>query len=61
MARKKKPKTDSEKLDTMIGLLKTLVALELSKGGVKQVKIGKMLGIATGTVNSMIKGYKPGK
>lgn len=56
--RKKKPKTDSDRLDTIISLLQTLVAVELTKGGINQAKIGKILGIATGSVNALMKGYK---
>ena len=58
MARKKSAKTESEKLDTLIALTQTMVAIELSKGGVPQAQIAKTLGIATATVNNLLKGYK---
>lgn len=53
--------TDAQKADLQIALLQTLVAIELSKGGLSQTDIGKVLGISTGSVNKLIKGYKPPK
>ncbi|MEO1019277.1 MAG: hypothetical protein AAFY56_16535 [Pseudomonadota bacterium] len=42
--------------DVMIGLLQNLLAIELWRGGLSQAEIGKRLGVATGTVNGMLKG-----
>lgn len=55
------PKIEAGKLDTLITLTQTLVAIELSKGGLSQKGIGEVLGIAAGSVNKLIKGYKPPK
>lgn len=57
--RRKIPKSEVEKLDVLITLTQTLVAIELAKGGLSQAEIGKVLGIAAGSVNKLIKGYKP--
>jgi predicted transcriptional regulator len=48
----------NRKLDTVIELLRILVALELSKNGVVQGLIGKRLHVATATVVEMLKGMK---
>jgi hypothetical protein len=48
----------SEKLDTVIVLLKHLLVLELSKGGVTHAEIGKHAKIATATVGKLLRGYK---
>ena len=45
-----------KKLDTIIELLKHLVAVELARGGVPQTKIAKRVRLATGTVNKMLQG-----
>jgi transposase-like protein len=47
-----------EKLDTIIELLKHLVAVELARGGVPQTKIAKRVRLATTTVNKMLQGIK---
>jgi transposase-like protein len=47
-----------EKLDTIIELLKHLVAVELARGGVPQTKIAKRVRLATATVNKMLQGIK---
>ena len=49
-----------EKLDTVIELLQHLLALQLAERGVKQVDIGKHLGVATATVSKLLKGVKRG-
>ena len=61
MAKSKTSKTEDDKLNTLITLTQTLVAIELAKGGLSQAEIGKILGIAAGSVNKLIKGYKPPK
>jgi hypothetical protein len=61
MKRAKKAKTVEEKLDKIITLLMQLVAIEMTKGGVAQVAIGKRLGISTGSTNDLLKGYKAPK
>jgi hypothetical protein len=45
-----------EPMDEVIDLLKKLLILELFKMNVPQAEIGKRLGIATGSVNKMLKG-----
>jgi hypothetical protein len=53
VAKKQKPVSDL----TMIAyLLQNLLAIELWRGGLTQAEIGTRLGVATGTVNSMLKG-----
>ena len=47
-----------EKLDTIIELLKHLIALELARAGVPQAKIAKRVKLATGTINKMLQGVK---
>jgi predicted transcriptional regulator len=47
-----------KKLDTIIDLLRQLVALEFSKRGVSRDIIGKRLHIAKATVVEMLKGLK---
>jgi predicted transcriptional regulator len=44
-----------KKLDTIIGLLQHLLALQLAGRGVKQTEIGKHIHIATATVSKMLK------
>jgi len=48
-----KPKANDDKITQ---LLQNLLAIELWRGGISQAEIGKRLGIATGTVNKMLKG-----
>ena len=50
-----------EKLDTIVELLKTLVAVELARGGVPQAQIAKRVKLATATVNKILKGIKKEK
>jgi transposase len=47
-----------EKLDTIIELLKHLLAVELARGGVPQAQIAKRVKLATATVNKMLRGIK---
>ncbi len=47
-----------EKLETIIELLKHLIALDLARAGVPQAKIAKRVKLATGTVNKMLQGVK---
>jgi len=54
--RKTTPKTDLDKLDEIIRLLQILVASNLNTSGVKQAEIAKKLGIATASVNQILKG-----
>ena len=56
--RKKLPKSEAEKLDVLISLMQTLVAIELLKGGLSQQEIGKNLGMSVGSVNKLVKGYR---
>jgi len=57
--RRKLPKSEAEKLDVLITLMQTLVAIELIKGGLTQAEVGATLGIGAGSVNRLIKGFKP--
>ena len=50
-----------EKMDLVIGLLRTLVAVELSQKGVPVVTIGKRLRMKTGKVIELLKGVKKSK
>ncbi len=56
-----KSNSNIDKSSQMVGLLQQLVAIELLKGGVPQTEIGKRLGIATGSVNKILKGVKVSK
>ncbi len=47
-----------KKLDTVIDLLRQLVALEFSRRGASKELIGKRLHIAKSTVVEMLKGVK---
>lgn len=47
-----------QKLDTAIGLLQHLLALELAREGVPQQMIAKHLHMAKASVNAMLKGVK---
>jgi DNA-binding IclR family transcriptional regulator len=47
-----------EKLDTIIELLKHVLAVNLARGGVPQAKIAKRVRLATATVNKMLQGIK---
>lgn len=49
------------KLDTAIELLRHLLAIELSKGGVPKSEIGKHLRVAKSSVVKMLRSYKEGK
>ena len=53
-----KSSSSVDKSSQIVGLLQQLVAIELLKGGVSQAEIGKRLGIATGSVNKILKGIK---
>ena len=50
-----------KKLDTIIGILKQMLAIELYKLGMPQTEIAKRLHIATKGVNEMLKGLKKEK
>lgn len=43
---------------TIAQLLQNLLAIELWRGGLSQAEIGKRFGIATSSVNKMLKGVK---
>jgi len=43
-------------LETIALLLQNLLAIELWRGGLAQVEIGKRLGMRTASVNKMLKG-----
>lgn len=47
-----------QKLDEVIELLKSLIAIELARGGIPQAQIAKRLKLATATVNKMVQGLK---
>jgi predicted transcriptional regulator len=47
-----------QKLDTAIGLLQHLLAIELAREGVPKQAIAKHLDVATATVVQMLKGAK---
>ena len=51
---KKKQSVDDVK--TISKFLQNLLAIELWRGGLSQAEIGKRVGVATGTVNKMLKG-----
>jgi predicted transcriptional regulator len=46
----------NDDLKTVTQLLQNLLAIELWRGGLSQAEIGKRLGMATGSVNKMLKG-----
>lgn len=50
-----------QKLDTIIQLLKHLLALQLYRSDVPQAEIGKHLHVATGSVAKMLKGVRKEK
>ena len=50
-----------KKLDAMIELLQNLLALELSKNGVRQTEISKRLHVANLKVGKMLAGVKRAK
>lgn len=58
---KENNQTIEKKLDTLIELMRQLLALELSRSGVPQKEIGKRLHVATATVVVMLKGVKKEK
>jgi len=43
-------------LKTITKLLQNLLAIELWRGGLSQAEVGKRIGVATGSVNRMLKG-----
>jgi predicted transcriptional regulator len=47
-----------KKLDTIIGLLQHMLALQLASRGVRQTQIGKHIHVATATVGKMLKGVR---
>ena len=51
---KKQESVEEQKI--IIKLLQNLLAIELWRGGLSQAEIGKRIGVATGTVNKMLKG-----
>ena len=53
-----KDKLFEKKLDTVIELLRQLVALEFSKRGASKEVIGKRLHVAKSSVVAMLKGIK---
>ena len=50
--------TAEQKLDTIVGLLRHLLALELARSGLTQEAIGKHLHVAKATVVKMLYGVK---
>ncbi|MCJ7459346.1 MAG: hypothetical protein MUP17_10170 [candidate division Zixibacteria bacterium] len=46
----------NDDLKRIAQLLQNLLAIELWRGGLSQAEITKRLGVATGTVNKMLKG-----
>ncbi len=50
--------TAEQKLDTIVGLLRHLLALELARSGLTKQAIGKRLHVATATVVKMLHGVK---
>ena len=57
MARAQKPADD---MKMIVQSLQNLLAIELWRGGLSQAEIGKRLGVATVTVNKMLKGVSKG-
>lgn len=53
MAKKKQSVDD---MKTISQLLQNLLAIELWRGGLSQAEVGKRIGVATGSVNRMLKG-----
>lgn len=53
MAKKKQSVDD---MKTISKLLQNLLAIELWRGGLSQAEVGKRIGVATGSVNRMLKG-----
>ncbi len=51
----KKQSSDND-MKSIAQYLKNLLAIELWRSGLSQAEIGKRLGIATGSVNKMLKG-----
>ena len=50
-----------KKLDTIVELLRHLLAVELSRSGMSMPEIGKRLHVATATVVKMLKGIRKEK
>ena len=53
MAKKKQSVDDVKAISK---LLQNLLAIELWRGGLSQAEVGKRVGVATGSVNRMLKG-----
>lgn len=53
-----KDEVSQKKLDTIIDLLRNLLALELAKLGVSRSAIGKRLHVAKATAVKMVEGVK---
>lgn len=51
-----KTSKSSDDLSSIAQLLQNLLTIELWRSGLSQAEIGKRLGIATGSVNKMLKG-----
>lgn len=51
----------NKKIDNIEKILQHLLAIELFRHDVPQADIGKHLGIATGSVNKLLKGLKKQK
>lgn len=51
-----KNETSQKEMQQMVNLLQQLLAIELWRGGLSQADIGKRIGIATGSVNKILKG-----
>lgn len=46
----------NDDLSVIAQILRNLLAIELWRGGLSQAEIGKRLGVATGSVNKMLRG-----
>lgn len=53
-------RTVDQKLDTLIDLMRQLVAIELVRAGVPRTEIAKRLHVATATVVEMLRGVDKG-
>lgn len=47
-----------KRLDTIVGLLQHMLALQLADKGVRRTEIGKHIHLATATVGKMLKGVR---
>lgn len=61
MAKKKAEHDTDQKLDTIIELLRRVLAVQLYKNGVSQADIGKHLHVAKAAVGNMVKGIRKEK